>query len=154
MRESRRWERAEFRVTAGQYCDAGTTCQGARSQVRDGLRESTNLLERSLGEVKRRTKVIGRFPAETSRLSLCWAVLDLVIAGANHVRFDDLDRQLTQPIATEHHRSHEQKVVAAYNPAGASAEANLQRSGDVTPSSGSGGGIQRPGRFRPQPRSR
>ena len=26
---------------------------------------STNLLERSLGEVKRRTKVIGRFPGET-----------------------------------------------------------------------------------------
>jgi putative transposase len=32
---------------------------------------STNLLERSLGEVRRRTKVIGRFPGETSRLSLC-----------------------------------------------------------------------------------
>jgi transposase-like protein len=31
---------------------------------------STNLLERSLGEVKRRTKVIGRFPGETSCLKL------------------------------------------------------------------------------------
>jgi len=31
---------------------------------------STNLLERSLGEVRRRTKVIGRFPGETSCLSL------------------------------------------------------------------------------------
>jgi hypothetical protein len=31
---------------------------------------STNLLERSFGEVKRRTKVIGRFPGETSCLSL------------------------------------------------------------------------------------
>jgi transposase-like protein len=38
---------------------------------------STNLLERSLGEVKRRTKVIGRFPGETSCLELVWAVLDL-----------------------------------------------------------------------------
>jgi putative transposase len=38
---------------------------------------STNLLERSLGEVKRRTKVIGRFPGETSCLTLVWAVLDL-----------------------------------------------------------------------------
>ena len=37
---------------------------------------STNLLERSLGEVKRRTKVIGRFPGETSCLTLVWAVLD------------------------------------------------------------------------------
>ncbi|MGI8658419.1 MAG: IS256 family transposase, partial [Candidatus Limnocylindria bacterium] len=31
--------------------------------------------------VKRRTKVIGRFPGETSCLSLAWAVMDLVIAG-------------------------------------------------------------------------
>ncbi len=49
-----------------------------------GLRKrlrSTNLLERSLGEVRRRTKVIGRFPGETSCLSLAWAVMDLVIAG-------------------------------------------------------------------------
>jgi putative transposase len=36
---------------------------------------STNLLERSLGEVKRRTKVIGRFPGETSCLTLVWPPL-------------------------------------------------------------------------------
>lgn len=42
---------------------------------------SSNLLERSLGEVRRRTKVMGRFPGETSCLSLAWAVMDLVIAG-------------------------------------------------------------------------
>jgi putative transposase len=40
---------------------------------------STDLLERTLGEVKRRTKVIGRFPGEESCLSLVWAVLDLQI---------------------------------------------------------------------------
>jgi putative transposase len=74
---------------------------------------STNLLERSLGEVKRRTKVIGRFPGETSCLSLSWAVLDLVIAGANRVRFDDLDRQLIQRIAAEHQRSDEDEEVIA-----------------------------------------
>ena len=39
-----------------------------------------NLLERSLGEVERRTKVIGRFPGETSCLTLVWAVLDLYIS--------------------------------------------------------------------------
>jgi hypothetical protein len=39
-------------------------------------------LERSLEEVRRRTKVIGRFPGETSCLTLAWAVMDLVIAGA------------------------------------------------------------------------
>jgi putative transposase len=33
---------------------------------------STNLLERSLGEVKRRTKVMGRFPGQTSCLTLVW----------------------------------------------------------------------------------
>jgi Transposase, Mutator family len=32
----------------------------------------TNLLERPLGEVKRRTKVIGRFPGEASCLTLVW----------------------------------------------------------------------------------
>jgi transposase-like protein len=55
---------------------------------------STNLLERSLGEVKRRTKVIGRFPGETSCLTLVWAILDLYITHAtNGVRFTQLERQ-------------------------------------------------------------
>jgi putative transposase len=45
---------------------------------------STNLLERSLAEVKRRTKVIGRFPGETSCLTLVWAVLDLYITHAKN----------------------------------------------------------------------
>ena len=43
---------------------------------------STNLLERSLEEVRRRTKVIGRFPGDTSCLTMAWAVMDLVIAGS------------------------------------------------------------------------
>ena len=55
---------------------------------------STNLLERSLGEVKRRTKVIGRFPGETSCLTLVWAVLDLYISHAtNGIKFTQLERQ-------------------------------------------------------------
>jgi transposase-like protein len=55
---------------------------------------STNLLERSLAEVKRRTKVIGRFPRETSCLTLVWAVLDLYLTHAkNGVRFHTLERQ-------------------------------------------------------------
>jgi putative transposase len=55
---------------------------------------STNLLERSLAEVKRRSKVIGRFPGETSCLTLVWAVLDLYITHAkNGVRFTQLERQ-------------------------------------------------------------
>src|SRR5215472_3868671 len=55
---------------------------------------STNLLERSLGEVKRRTKVMGRFPGETSCLTLVWAVLDLLITHqTNGIHFNALDRQ-------------------------------------------------------------
>jgi putative transposase len=55
---------------------------------------STNLLERSLGEVKRRTKVMGRFPGEDSCLTLVWAVMDLLITHeTNGIRFTELDRQ-------------------------------------------------------------
>jgi putative transposase len=55
---------------------------------------STNLLERSLGEVKRRTKVMGRLPGENSCLTLVWAVLDLLITHeTNGIRFTELDRQ-------------------------------------------------------------
>ena len=53
---------------------------------------STNLLERSLEEVRRRTKVIGRFPGETSCLTLAWAVMDLVIAGARGLALTSPDR--------------------------------------------------------------
>lgn len=36
----------------------------------------SNFIERCVGETKRRTKVIGRFPGETSAISLVWVVLD------------------------------------------------------------------------------
>lgn len=49
---------------------------GHRKRIR-----STNLLERTFVEVRRRTKVIGRFPGETSALSLIWAVLELASRG-------------------------------------------------------------------------
>ena len=60
-------------------------------RLRKRLR-STNLLERSLEEVRRRTKVIGRFPGETSCLTMAWAVMDLVIAGAHGLRLTLPDR--------------------------------------------------------------
>jgi transposase-like protein len=63
---------------------------------------STNLLERSLGEVKRRTKVIGRFPGETSCLTLVWAVLDLYISHAtNGIKFTQLERQVLKRMRYE-----------------------------------------------------
>ncbi len=75
---------------------------------------STNLLERSLGEVRRRTKVIGRFPGETSCLSLCWAVLDLVISHSNGVTFTDLDRQAIDRLSRERaERTTGEEVIAA-----------------------------------------
>ena len=65
---------------------------------------STNLLERSLGEVKRRTKVIGRFPGETSCLTLVWAVLDLYITHAtNGINFTQLERQSLKRMRYEGH---------------------------------------------------
>ncbi len=74
---------------------------------------STNLLERSLGEVRRRTKVIGRFPGETSCLSLCWAVLDLIITQSTRVVFTDLETQALRRLAERHPAPGAEGVVAA-----------------------------------------
>jgi putative transposase len=70
---------------------------------------SSNLLERSLEEVKRRTKVIGRFPGETSCLSMCWAVLDLFLAGARGLGLSDLEYKQVGP--TKIARSHREYTV-------------------------------------------
>src|SRR3954466_11100392 len=76
---------------------------------------STNLLERSLGEVKRRTKVIGRFPGETSCLTLVWAVLDLYISHAtNGIKFTQLERQHLKRMRYEgHDQTTPEEVTAA-----------------------------------------
>ena len=57
------------------------------SQHRKRIR-TTNLLERTFVEVRRRTKVIGRFPGETSALSLIWAVLELTTRGWRGVKMN------------------------------------------------------------------
>jgi transposase-like protein len=41
----------------------------------------SNFIERTFGETRRRTKVIGRLPGETSCLTLIWAVLDRASRG-------------------------------------------------------------------------
>jgi putative transposase len=75
---------------------------------------STNLLERSLGEVKRRTKVIGRFPGETSCLTLVWAVLDLYITHAtNGIKFTQLERQHLKRMRYERHEQTTPEEVTA-----------------------------------------
>ena len=49
------------------------------------------------GPGRRRTKVIGRLPGETSCLTLVWVVLDLYLTHAkNGVRFHALERQRLQ----------------------------------------------------------
>src|SRR6266702_4492413 len=71
---------------------------------------SSNLLERSLEEVRRRTKVIGRFPGETSCLSMCWAVLDQFLAGARGLGLSDLDHKQVGPMKIA--RSHREQTVS------------------------------------------
>jgi putative transposase len=65
----------------------------------------SNLIERTFGESRRRVKVIGRFPGETSCLSLVWAVLDRACSGwkgvmtspAITLELDQLRRRLFEP---------------------------------------------------------
>jgi len=69
----------------------------------------SNLIERTFGESRRRTKVIGRLPGETSCLGLVWAVLDRASRGWRGLtmspkalrRLQDLRRQLLHPPAEE-----------------------------------------------------
>ena len=65
----------------------------------------SNFIERTFGEIRRRTKVIGRLPGETSCLTLVWAVLDRASRGwrgltmtAEGLRLlQDLRRSLLDP---------------------------------------------------------
>jgi putative transposase len=69
----------------------------------------TNLLERTFGETRRRTKVIGRLPGERSCLSLVWAVLDRASKGWRGLTYtpaatrllQDFRHQLLEPPAQE-----------------------------------------------------
>jgi transposase-like protein len=65
----------------------------------------SNFIERTFGETRRRTKVIGRLPGETTCLSLVWAVLDRASHGWRGLTMtpkglrllQDLRRQLLHP---------------------------------------------------------
>jgi transposase-like protein len=65
----------------------------------------SNFIERTFGETRRRVKVIGRLPGETSCLNLVWAVLDRASRGWRGVNttnaglrlLHDLRRQLLDP---------------------------------------------------------
>jgi putative transposase len=66
----------------------------------------TNLIERTFGETRRRTKVIGRLPGERSCLSLVWAVLDRASGGWRGVVMAPAAVRLLQEMRRQlHHRS-------------------------------------------------
>ena len=67
----------------------------------------SNFIERTFGETRRRVRVIGRLPGETSCLTLVWAVLDrasrgwrgLTMTAAGLRQLQDLRRSLLDPPA-------------------------------------------------------
>jgi len=69
----------------------------------------SNFIERTFGETRRRVKVIGRLPGESSCLSLAWAVLDRASRGWRGLTMtpralrllQDLRRQLLHPPIAE-----------------------------------------------------
>ena len=73
----------------------------------------SNFIERTFGETRRRVKVIGRLPGETSCLSLVWAVLDRASKGWRGVSttsdglrlLHDLRRSLLEPPPQLHPRT-------------------------------------------------
>jgi transposase-like protein len=58
----------------------------------------SNFIERTFGETRRRVKVIGRLPGETSCLSLVWAVLDRASAGWRGFRMTPAGTRLLQDL--------------------------------------------------------
>jgi transposase-like protein len=86
----------------------------------------SNQIERTFGQTRRRTKLIGRFPGQTSCVTLVWAVLERASAGwcgltmtPDGIRLQDLRHQLldrphripattrtTNPAATRRTRHH------------------------------------------------
>jgi putative transposase len=74
----------------------------------------SNFIERTFGETRRRVKVIGRLPGETSCLNLFWAVLDRASRGWRGVNttntglrlLHDLRRQLLDPPTPIRRTSH------------------------------------------------
>jgi transposase-like protein len=57
---------------------------------------TSNPLERALREVRRRTRVVGRFPSEISALSLVWSVMDQDARRWNGVLMDENLRAKTR----------------------------------------------------------
>ena len=74
---------------------------------------STNLLERTFVEVRRRTKIIGRFPGQTSALSLIWAVLELSSRGWRGVVMTPRSVAEIERLRRREHTNHTEEAIAA-----------------------------------------
>jgi putative transposase len=109
---------ARISEMAGRYSAAYPAAMKALTTDREGLTaylrfpaghhnrvRHSNFIERTFGETRRRVKVIGRLPGETSCLTLVWAVLDRASAGWRGVNMtsdglrllQDLRRSLLEP---------------------------------------------------------
>ena len=113
-----------FAGTYGTLYSAAVKCLLAdREQLTSYLRfplehhkriRHSNFIERTFGETRRRVKVIGRLPGETSCLNLVWAVLDRASRGWRGVNttnaglrlLQDLRRQLLDPPTPIRRASH------------------------------------------------
>jgi putative transposase len=62
----------------------------------------SNFIERSFGETRRRVKVIGRLPGETSCLTLVWAVLDRASRGWRGFTMSTVALRRLQDLRREH----------------------------------------------------
>jgi transposase-like protein len=124
-----------FAETFGKLYPAAAKCLLAgREQLTSYLRfpvehhkriRHSNFIERTFGETRRRVKVIGRLPGETSCLNLVWAVLDRASRGWRGVNttntglrlLHDLRRQLLDPPTpirrTSHPAAEPEETVAA-----------------------------------------
>jgi putative transposase len=109
---------ARISETAARYSATYPSAMKALTTDREGLTaylrfpaehhkriRHSNFIERTFGETRRRTKVIGRLPGETSCLTLIWAVLNRSSAGWRGVNMtsdglrllQDLRRSLLEP---------------------------------------------------------
>src|SRR4029453_11405928 len=98
--------RAPWRGTAGAR-------RAPALAVRASQTDPVNLLERTFVEVRRRTKVIGRFPGETSALSLIWAVLELSSRGWRGVVMPPRSVAQIERLRRTQHPADTEEVIAA-----------------------------------------
>jgi transposase-like protein len=71
----------------------------------------SNFIERTCGETRRRTKVIGRLPGETSCVPLVWAVLDRASRGWRGFTITATGTRLLQDPAANSSTAHTDKPI-------------------------------------------